>query len=160
MIEPTQQPSYILQKHKPRALVPPICSFIMLSIIFYLGILLNLQLLEFPAADEELVRLISFILILLLDCISIYFAIQKAKQPYLFYRTQITHNNKEITYTSITQPKPQQNLYDKIFHTYSLQLSDKFTIHHIPKETDIQTYIQQLKAYNNRTPLNTPTIVK
>jgi len=148
--QPNEQPSYILQKHKPRALIPPICSFIVLSIIFYLGILLNLQLLEFQAADEELARLISLILILLLDCISIYLAIQKSKQPYLFYRTYILHNNKQLPYTSITQPKPEQNLYDKIFHTYSLQLTDTFTIHHIPKETDIQTYINQMSAYNQR----------
>jgi hypothetical protein len=146
----TEQPSYILQKHKPRALIPPICSFIILSIVFYLSILLNLQLLEFPAKHEELVRLISLILILLLDCISIYLAIQKSKQLYLFYLKNITHNNKQINYTQITQPKKDQNIYDKIFHTYSLQLSDKFTIHHIPQETDIQTYIQQMSAYNQR----------
>ncbi len=152
-----EQPSYILQKQKPRALIPPIASFIILSIIFYLGILLNLQLLEFQAADEELTRLISLILILLLDCVSIYLAIQKSKQPYLFYRTKITHNNKEITYSSITAPTSHQNLSDKLFHTYSLQLSDSFTIHHIPKETDIQTYIQQMNAYNQRTSIQNNT---
>src|SRR3989338_6156188 len=143
--QPNEQPSYILQKHKPRALIPPICSFIVLSIIFYLGILLNLQLLEFQAADEELARLISLILILLLDCLSIYLAVQKSNQPYLFYRTSIEHNNQQPLYTSITQSQQEQNLLDKFFHTYSVQLTDKLTIHHIPTEIDIQTYIQQLR---------------
>ena len=151
-----QQPIYQLPQNKKRALIPKILTLTFLGIIFHLGILLNLSLLELSSSQENIAKLISLILVFILIIIGIFFAFRQAHQSYLFYRNHLTFIKKELNYNQITNTTPKQNFLDKIFHTYQIPLTKTFTIYHIPKEIDLETYIKQLEAYPQRTFSPTP----
>ncbi len=146
----TEPPLYTLFKNKPRTLIPTILTQILLCIIFYLGILINLQLLSLLASEETLVRIISLLLILLLLSMGIYATYQKSNQPYNFYRTYLQIDKKNIPYNTITQIITQQNILDKLFHTYTLNANNKPLFNYIPQETDILPYLQQMIEYNQK----------
>ncbi len=54
-----EQPIYILPQKKSRALIPKILSLLGLGVVFYLGILLNLSLLNLRAGEESIVKMIG-----------------------------------------------------------------------------------------------------
>src|SRR3989344_7857879 len=58
---PTEHPLYTLYESKSRALVPKVASLVVLSLIFYLGILLNVSLLELSAGQETTLKTGSLI---------------------------------------------------------------------------------------------------
>ncbi len=151
-----EQPLYQLPQNTKRALIPKIITLIILGIIFHLGILLNLSLLELSSSNENIAKTSSLIIVFIIVIIGIFFAFKQAHQPYLFYRNHLTFIKRNLNYNQITNTTSKQNFFDKIFHTYQIPLTKSFTIYHIPKEIDIETYIKQLEAYTQRTINPTP----
>ncbi|MEK6969009.1 MAG: hypothetical protein AABW48_01130 [Nanoarchaeota archaeon] len=148
---PQETPLYVLPQSKSRTLFPKIVSLVILGIIFYLGILLNIYLLELGAEQETIVKLISLILFILIVVSGIIYSVYKAYQPYNFYRNRITLGKEAIYYVNITNTAPHQDPLDKLFHSYSINLSTKFFLRHIPEQIQLQSYLQQLIDYAKRT---------
>ncbi|MBT4804978.1 hypothetical protein HON71_02295 [Candidatus Woesearchaeota archaeon] len=142
-----EQPIYVLPQNKKRAIIPKIIIFIVLGIIFYLGVLLNVSLLELDASTESIAKLTSLILLLLIILLGTYLTFHKAMQPYKFYRNRIYFNKKEIKYTLITNTNLKQDFWDKMFKTYSIGLSKKFFLRNIPQTIQINNYLNQLINY-------------
>ncbi|MBT6774317.1 hypothetical protein HOA91_03010 [Candidatus Woesearchaeota archaeon] len=142
-----EQPIYVLPQNKKRALIPKIIIFIILGIIFYLGVLLNVSLLELSASTESIIKLITLILLLLIIVLGIYLTFHRANQPYKFYRNRIYFNKKEIYYTLIINTNPKQDFWDKLFKTYTISLSKKFFLRNIPQTIQINNYLNQLINY-------------
>lgn len=145
-IQLEESPIYTLPQRKSRAIIPKVFSSLLLSIIFYLGILVNLSLLKLSPDQESKIKLISFIVLLFINLLGLYLAFHQAK-PYLFYGNRIKHNRKEIYYQNILNTAPHQDFSDKIFKTYSLNLGNYFHLRNISQEIQIQNYLQQLIAY-------------
>ena len=143
-----QEPLYVLKQKKSRAIIPRILSLIVLSVIFYLGILLNISLLRLTAIEETYLKTGTLIFLILIIIIGLFLAFRRAATPYLFYKEEIKFGKGFLNYQQITSTAPRQNLVDKIFKTYSLNLDGKFEISHIPKEVDIKGYIEQMIAYS------------
>jgi len=146
-----EQPVYRLQQVKKRALLPKIFSLLILGSLFYLGVLLNLSLVNVEAQQETAVKTVSLIIVLLLVGVGIVFSIRAAARPYLFYRNRIQFGKKEILYVNITNTAPGRNITDKVFKTYSINLGSRFLLRHIPAGIELQSYLQQLVEYAKRT---------
>jgi len=142
-----EQPIYVLPQNKKRAIIPKIIIFIVLGIIFYLGVLLNVSLLELSASTKSLIKLITLILLLLIIVLGIYLTFHRANQPYKFYRNKIYFNKKEIYYTLIINTNPKQDFWDKLFKTYTISLNKKFFLRNIPQTIQINNYLNQLINY-------------
>ncbi len=148
--QPQETPLYVLPQSKARTLIPKIVSLVVLGTIFYLGILLNVYLLELGAEQETLVKLISLILFLIIVVSGIIYSVYKAYQPYNFYQNRITLGKETIYYVNITNTAPHQDPLDKLFHSYSINLSNKFFLRHVPEQIQLQNYLQQLIDYAKR----------
>jgi len=118
-----------------------------LGVIFYLGILLNLSLLELNAATENTVRLIALIFVVLVVFLGILLSFRHARQQYLFYRTTIKFGQKSITYQEITNTVPKRNLLDYIFGTCAIDVGFGFVFKHVPLSLNLGNYLQQLVIY-------------
>lgn len=143
-----EQPLYSLGQLRKRSLIPKILTLILLSIIFYLGILLNLYLLEMNAQQETLVKTLSLVLLLGIVALGVYFSYNKASKKILFYKNSVEFNNKKQKYAEITNIFPSKNLFDKMFHTYQIKLTKDFTIRNIPDSVQLKEYIEKLIEYN------------
>jgi hypothetical protein len=147
MLQPQEKPLYILPQLKKRAIIPKLFSLIILGTIFYLGVLLNLILLDLSEESIELVRLSSLISIFVLIVIGLLAAISRSRKKYYFYRDRITFNNNKIQYNLITNTNQKQNFLDKVFKTYSIQLNNKFSLKHIPKNLNMVEYVNSMVSY-------------
>lgn len=139
---------YDLPINVSRYLIPKIISLISLSVLFYLGILLNLSLLNLSGPTETSVKLGSVFVLLVLIVIGIFHNMSAAKHGYLFYGNRIKFARKTVTYYHITEINRKENFLDKKFKTHSLILSKKFKIQAIPNSVDLHQYIQQMIDYN------------
>ena len=145
-----QKPIYELPQSKKRALIPKIIILVVLSVIFYVGILLNVALLDLRASQETITKTVSLAFVILVIVVGIILTIYHAKTPYRFFRSYLQINKDTIKYTEILNTKPKQDFLDKIFKTYSINLGNHNHLRHIPQEIKIQDYLQQLIAYNNK----------
>ncbi len=150
MVEPLEPPIYTLPQKTSRAIIPATVSLLILGAIFYAGILLNISLLEMSAEQETTVKMASLGLVIILIFIGILISIRNARKPYLFYRNHLRWNARTIPYVSISAITPHKNFADKLLHTYSLDVGHKFILRHIPDETQIQSYLEQLRQFAQR----------
>lgn len=144
---PSEQPLYVLHQKTSRAVLPKLITLVILSIIFYVGVLLNVNLLDLSASQETSIQIGTFAFLLLVVIIGVILAGKKAHTPYLFYRAKITHGKKEIAYTAVINTQPTTDFLGKMFKTYSMNLGNDFHLRHISNETQIQDYIKQMMQY-------------
>jgi hypothetical protein len=147
MLQQQEQPIYVLSQKKSRALIPKMLSLLGLGIVFYLGILLNLSLLNLRAGEESIVKLIGLGVVFAIVILGAYLAIHHVKLSFKFYNNRIMQGKKKIMYVEIINTKMKQNILDKIFKTYSIELGKNFYVRHIPTSIDIENYLQQLIQY-------------
>jgi len=143
-----EQPLSTLHQVKKRAILPQILSVLVLSFIFYLGIIINISLLELTAKEETILKVTALVLLLLINTLGFSLAFYKASLPYLFYANRIAVGRKQIGYDSIVNTSPQKRVLDRIFKTYYLQLSPQFVIKNIPEGIALEEYIKQMQEYN------------
>ncbi len=144
---PTQQPLYVLHQKTGRAVLPKLIILLVLGVIFYIGVLLNVNLLDLSASQETSIQIGTFAFLLLVIIIGVILAGKKAHVPYLFYNTKIIHGKKEIAYSAILNTQSHSDFLGKIFKTYSMNLGNDFHLRHIPQEVQIKEYIEQMMQY-------------
>ena len=142
------QPLYVLPQVKKRAIIPKILSLLVLGIIFYLGVLLNLALLNISPELKKLVQSISWGIILFCFILGAIISVIKSRRKYFFYPDRIIFGRKQLFYQEITSLDLQNSFVDKLFHTFRLKLTDKFAIKNIPITVNIGDYIKKLIAYS------------
>ncbi len=153
MLEQNQDtPLYVLPQNKSRILIPKIAYLSILGAIFYSGILLNLSFLQLSQEEQSIVNLISLIFLFFIVILGIYLGYHQSNQPHRFYRDGLMVNKKKIGYASIIMVQKKQNLLDKIFKTYSLDLGDKQFLRNISEGIQADAYLQQLVNYSKNYP--------
>ena len=145
--QPLEQPLYSVYESTPRALIPKAISLLFLAFIFYLGVLVNIALLELDASQETSLKSGALIVLGTLIIAGIIITFRKTRQPYLFYRNRIAHGKGILYYVNITNTNPSLNFLDRFFKTYSILLGKKFFIRHIPENIQLSNYLQQLIEY-------------
>jgi len=116
--------------------------------LFYLGIQLNLYLLEVPISTFTAVLIISALFILFVfESIMTY---SKADRlTYYFHDDKLTVQNKElrsIDYLDVQNTSIKQNLVDKVFNTGTIILAPDFSIKFINNSSQLYNWINQLVA--------------
>ena len=145
-----EQPLYSIHESRKRALIPKTISLLFLAFIFYLGVLVNISLLELNASQETSLKTGALLTLALLIIIGTVLTFRKTRQPYLFYRNRVAHGKEIIYYLNITNTMPQANFLDRAFKTYSIPLGKSFSLRHIPETTQknqLSNYLQQLVEY-------------
>ncbi len=142
-----EQPLYVLSQIKRRIIIPKVITFLFLGIVFYLGVALNIYLLNLSANAETTVSLISLIILTLIVGFGIFINVKKAKQKYFFHHTNITFGKKQVMLQQITDVKTKINFLDKIFKTYSIVLNQEFKINGISQEVQLEPYVKNLVSY-------------
>jgi hypothetical protein len=149
MLEPAQEtPLYVLPQNVPRVLIPKVASLIVLGAIFYSGILLNLSLIRLSAEEQSIANLASLIFLFFIVVLGVYLGYHQSSQPYLFYKDGVAIHKKKINYVSITQVQKKQDLLDKMFKTYHLDLGNKTSLSNIPEGVQADAYLQQIINYS------------
>ena len=142
-----EKPFYVLKQVKKRSIIPNTTLLIILCVIFYLGILLNLSLIDIPLEQENLIKMSSLIFLIVLFITAVIFYIIKSFRTYLFYQDKIVFGRKNIRYQEIVNTSEKKNLLDKMFKTYSSHLGKKFFIINISQEISLDNYLQKLIKY-------------
>ena len=150
MNQPAEQPLYSIYESKKRALIPKILSLLFLAFLFYLGVLVNISLLELDANQETTLKTGALLLLIVLIIIGTILTYKKTRQPYLFYRNRITYGKETLYYLNITNTAPQSNFIDRFFKTYSIRLGKSFSLRHLPETIPLSNYLQQLVEYAKR----------
>ena len=145
-----EKPIYVLPQIKTRALIPKIVSLLVLGGIFYLGVLLNLSLIDITNDTASIVNLVSLILLLCVIALGIFLSFHKAEASYKFYRLGLSQGKKIINYNHIINTTPKQDFLDKIFKTYSINLGEGFYLRHISQNIQISGYLQKLIDYSKQ----------
>ncbi len=148
-----ENPPYILEQRRIRAIVPRIVEFTCLGILFYVGVIANLLLLSFEESTNDLIKLISLIILLTLTAAGIGINVHRSSQKYLFYANRLEFGTTGIFLKDVADIKQKENFWDKTFHTYSLELTPYFVLRYLPVEKNITNYLNQLVAYNRRSGL-------
>lgn len=146
-MQTNEQPTYVLPQNKKRAFIPKIFSLIVLGIIFYLGILLNVSLLELNASQETITRIVSLVLVLAIMVLGVSLAFHRSQQKYYFYRNRIVFIKKTVYYINILNTSQKQDILDKIFKSYSVNLGNGFFLKHIDQQIQLGNYLQQMINY-------------
>ncbi|MDP3989676.1 MAG: hypothetical protein Q8Q01_00545 [archaeon] len=145
-----EQPQYVLPQKKSRALIPKFIILAVLGVIFYLGVLLNVVLLDLTASQETTIKLTSLIILIILIGLGIYLAIRRSKLQYIFYRDRLIFGKEEMFYHEILNTKIKKDIFDVLFHTYGINLGHDFHLRHIHDEINLENYLNQLIAYTRR----------
>ena len=144
-----EQPLYILHQSLARAVIPKIISLVFLGIIFYLGVLLNLSLLQLPFS-ENIIKVSSALFLALLICLGVILTVYQARQPYTFFADKIVSGKEVRYYQSLSSPVPSEDILDRLFHTQTIALGQNFFLRHIPNTLQIPQYLNQLSLYSQR----------
>lgn len=148
MLPPSSEPPlYSVHKSSKRAIIPKALSLVSLAFIFYLGVLVNISLLELNADQETALKTGALIVLALVIFVGMMLTLKKTHQPYLFYRNRISQGKETIYYLNITNTNPMQNSLDKFFKTYSIPLGKTFTLRNLPESIPLSNYLQQLIEY-------------
>ncbi len=143
----TERTLYSSIQKKKRVIIPKIFTLISLSIIFYIGVLLVISLLKLEASQETTFKISTLIFLILIVFLGIFLSHKHSKKRYIFYKDRIFFNKKEIRYVDINKVINKQNIWDKMFKTYSLKLSKNFSIRHISKEIELESYTKEMVRY-------------
>ena len=144
----SEPPLYVLHQKTSRAVIPKLVILLFLSAIFYVGVLLNINLLELQPAQETTAQMGALIFLVIIIVIGLIIALKRARRPYSFYHTKIVHGTKEIFYSAILNTEPHYDFLDRMFKTYSMNLGSDFHLHHISQEIKIRDYIRQMMEYS------------
>jgi len=149
MLTPASEPPlYVLPQNKSRVLIPKVASLTILGAIFYSGILLNLSLIQLTPEEQSIANLASLIFLFFIVVLGIYLGYHQSSQPYLFYRDGVIVRKKKVIYSSVVMVQKKQDILDKIFKTYHLDLGNKTSLSNIPEGVQADAYLQQMINYS------------
>lgn len=129
--------------------MPKIMALLALGMIFYLGVILNLSLLELNQELSNIVKFASMAILAVIILLETFRAIFQARHPAQFFQDRIVQNKREMFYTAITGIFQRRNALDKLFRTYSLYLGNRFFLRSIPEGVQLEGYVRQLIEYSN-----------
>ncbi len=144
------QPQYSVKPKLARALVPETIKLILLSAIFYVGILVNLSLLNYPLPLSVNLLVIAVLVVLVaLELILVY--LKTSKTMYQFYQDRIEAAKKSVKYLDVANPKIKRSLFDKSYNTGTIMLQPRFKLVYVENPDEVFGYIQNMIAYQTGT---------
>jgi len=144
-----EPPQYVLRPNVKKATYSMLIKMILLSIVFYVGVLLNFYLLGFdsPVAVQVLVVAILAVIIAMYTTLSY---VSNSKIEYLFFLNKIEKidkRNKEVALVQIESSRIKRGFLDKFFDTGSIILNPGLVIKDVDGVEKVNQYLQNLIRY-------------
>ncbi len=140
-------PLYQVPLIKKRILIPKTITLIVLSALFYVGILVNISLLKLDSDVEGMAKFAGLGIVVLLFLLGVILNSSKAKHGIKFYNDHLEIGHQKVQYITLTNVEAKQGLLDKMFHTYTLKIDKKHLVEGISQEVNVVQYLQQLINY-------------
>tara|TARA_Y100000310_G_scaffold345465_1_gene465287 strand:- start:5729 stop:6208 length:480 start_codon:yes stop_codon:yes gene_type:complete len=140
-------PLYQVPLVKKRILIPKTLTLIILSGLFYAGILINISLLKLDSDVEGTAKFAGIGIVILLFFLGLILNFTKAKHGIKFYNDHLEIGHQKIQYVSLTTVEYKQGLLDKMFKTYTLRIDKKHKVEAISQNVNVVQYLQQLINY-------------
>jgi len=138
-------PEYIIKPSLKRLLVPQFLRLILLCALFYLGVFINLKLLDKKVPLWFDIALITFLLLLAIA--QIFITKKKASNwRYEFYSNRIEYFGDRLSsvlYSDIPEIKLKRNVFDLISNTSTIVLG-KFKMNYVSNYDEIAKYINNI----------------
>jgi|SRR3989339_553148 len=147
MVEPVL---YTLNQVKKRVLIPKVITIIILSAFFYIGIIINIWLIDLSDSVSNIIKIGAVIILIILSLTEIAVNIHKVKQNYYFYQNRITFKDQQIFLSGITDIQVKRNWLDKLFKTQSVILNQQFKISFVPFSEELKNYLWKLVDYSKK----------
>ena len=139
-----ENPYYVLNEDKTRAVFPKILKVTSLSIIFFFGIWLNLMVLEIADNVNSVILSVSGIVLIGLIIVELFVAYKKIK-PYNFFNDRIEHDGKTAYYSHIQNVEIHKGLFDKIFKTGTIDLEPYLKMKNLHSPDQFLNYVNKLR---------------
>lgn len=155
-------PQYAIKPKLIRLLIPQFLKLVVLCGLFYLGILLNLYLLQIDAPSWLNLVVIGMLVLLLI--IQILITHKKAQDwRYEFYSNRLDYfgdRMNSLLYSNIFDIKIKRNFFDLLSGTATIALSKDFKINYVGNYEEVARYCQGLaQAYGVPTQQSTQLAV-
>lgn len=143
-------PEYIVRPKASRIVVSQVIITFFLAVLFYVGIVINLNLLGLPLPSS--VRwLIIAVLLLLVIVQGLLSYLQSSKIQYAIYKNRVEilgPKPKYIMFNTIQNITSKHNFFDKIFNTGTIILGPNFTCRAVPHFEQMIPYLNQMIQYS------------
>ena len=96
-----QSPLYQISLSKKRILIPKMFTLIFLSSLFYLGIRINITLLQLDPKTKQLANIAGIVIVIFLFILGIILNYFKAKQGIKFFSDHLKLGHQKINYLSL-----------------------------------------------------------
>ncbi|MBT7902312.1 hypothetical protein HN587_00495 [Candidatus Woesearchaeota archaeon] len=143
-------PQYTLKPNTFRMVTPWIIKLLVLSTLFYTGIILAMKLslkMEIPSFIHPIIGLVLLALVIIQ---TILYKVKFGKFKYVFFTNRIEfEGEKPLTFlfTDFKSINIKQDFLDKLFGTGNILLEPNFKIDHISNIKQIEGYLNQLITY-------------
>lgn len=145
MTEVGEAPLYVLKPKKSRILVPNGIKLLLLSIAFYVGVLINVNLLNL-AIPSYINILIIVILVLLIGIESILTFVRLSRIQYTFFQTRMQVSGPKeqyVMFSNIQTASSSQSFFDKLFGTGTIIIGT-YKMKAMPNVPQNLQYVQSL----------------
>ena len=140
-----ENPFYSLQQDRKRAYISKMVLLLILSIVFFFGIWLNLNLLRVGESTKSISLALAAIILLTLTLVQTVVTYHKAKKnAYYFYNNRIEFQGKSAYYGNIDNVYLEKKFFDRFFNTGAIVLHPYFKIKNIKNSEYMLNYIKQL----------------
>lgn len=145
-------PQYTARPKKARALLPEALKLLALGAVFYVGILLNMNLLEISfSANLNIIIMSAIAVLVALQLLLSYLSLSRTSYDFYLDRIEISGKRpRSAHYYDISAPKIMKGTFDRIFGTGSIILAPKMRLDHIDKPDAVLNYLQGMMSYQSQ----------
>lgn len=142
-------PQYSARPRKARALVPELIKLASLGLVFYVGISINLSLLQITVSlSINIIMLLAIFTMVALQLLLTY--LNLSKTAYEFYLDRIDVKGKKprsLHYYDVHDMKITKGFLDKIYNTGTVMINPKFKLSNVEKPEELLNYLRGMVAY-------------
>ncbi len=142
----TELPDYVIKPNVTKVIVSQIIVTTVLAALFYLGIFINVSLLNIEIPGTINILIISVIaLLVFIQALLSY--LQTSKTTYSIYKDRLQIDEKYMMFSSIQEMKEKRNFIDRFFDTGTLIIG-KTKVTAIPNFAQTIIYLKQMVQYS------------
>ena len=143
-------PQYSVKPKKARAIVPELLKLLLLSSIFYVGIFLNLSLLEVSLSlSLNLLIILAVVVMIALQSLLSYVSLSKTSYDFYLDRLEITGKRpRTVHYYDVQQPSIKKGFFDRTYKTGTVVIGPKLKLSNVEKPEEVLNYLQDMMAYS------------
>ncbi|MBN2421217.1 hypothetical protein JXB27_02970 [Candidatus Woesearchaeota archaeon] len=139
-------PEHTIKPNPVRIVLPSFLTTISLGILFYIGIAINVYLLNMriPGTINFLIFAVMVLLAIIQSLLSY---VQTSKTAYLVYKNRIQAGSDYVMFNSVQTISESKNFFDSLFGTGTIKINN-LKMKSVPNIEQTFNYIKQLMQYS------------